>query len=101
MAACAAGLALPIAQGQDREPREPGLDEAEARAREAGLGPFQVTRTKNYVAIGDAPAKYRQEALNICELVARDCLAYFKAKGFAEVAQPAGRQVVVILAGEE
>lgn len=100
LATVAAGMAWPV-RPQDPDAPEPGLAEVEARAREAGLGPFQVTRTKNYVAIGDATAKYRQEALNLCELVARDCLAYFKTRGFTEVAAPTGRLLVVILASEE
>lgn len=99
--ATVAGLGLgALARGSE----EPAGDEAaiaqvEDRAKAVGLNGFRVTRTAHYLGIGDAPDRYRQDALDVCEAVARDCLEHFKAKGFA-VAEPAGRGVVVILAGD-
>jgi hypothetical protein len=84
------------------------VDEAESRevaavkaqGRAAGLGPFEITRTEYYLGVGDAPERYRAEALVLCEAVARDCTDHFRNAGF-DVAMPAQRLVVVLLADAE
>jgi hypothetical protein len=85
------------------DPEDPGLDPpgepkaVEDLAATLGLGPFRAGRTTHYLGIGDAPDAFRAQAMEICEAVARDYLAYFRAKGFA-VLRPERRLTVVILA---
>jgi hypothetical protein len=96
LAASAPLLSRRVCAGTDEE----GLEEIKARAKAVGMGPFRVTRSDHYVAIGDAPDRYRKDALDVCEAVARDCLDHFKARGFS-VAWPEKKLVVVVLAGDE
>ncbi len=79
---------------------EAALGEVRDRAKANGLGPFRVTKTPHFMGIGDAPDKYRQDALDICEAVARDGIEHFKSRGFP-VAWPERKLVVVILASDD
>src|SRR5262245_12568495 len=66
----------------DDDPEEADFEAIRAHAKAIGLDPFDVSKTENYAAIGDAPETFRKEALDVCEAVARDCLKYFRDKGF-------------------
>ncbi|HWE39521.1 MAG TPA: DUF1570 domain-containing protein [Isosphaeraceae bacterium] len=83
--------------------RRAGADdkrEVEARAKEAGLGPFRSSETELYRGLGNADDAFREQALKLCEGLARDFLGHFKAKGFA-VEKPKKRMTVVALANEK
>ncbi len=56
-----------------------------------------VGRTEHYLGIGNAPARFRDTALEICEDLARDYLQHFENKKL-DVHRPAGRLIVVVLA---
>ncbi|HEV3120952.1 MAG TPA: hypothetical protein VGY53_03580, partial [Isosphaeraceae bacterium] len=61
-----------MAAGFDDPPPAAADDEGllkliEAKANEAGLGPLRSSRTASYVGIGDAPAAFRESALQSCE----------------------------------
>lgn len=91
----AAGLAA-ASMGAD-EPKS-DLDAVRDRAQAAGLGPLRSPApTMRYQAIGDAPIAFQRSALGLCEALAKDYLAHFKAKGFA-VEPPKSRLTVVSLA---
>ena len=76
---------------EDRERRS-----IEAQAEKAGLGPFRVSRTANYLGIGDAVDVFRARTLGDCEAVRSDYMDYYRARGF-DVAEPARRLTVVTL----
>jgi hypothetical protein len=84
---------------------EPGHDEdeevrgVEALAKRAGLRPFRASRSRHYLALGDAPEGFRELTLQDCELIAADYLDYYKARGF-DVALPDRRLIVVALADD-
>src|SRR5262245_27291048 len=69
------------AQARAPAPDPPGPGEAEvveqvrAQARKAALGPIAVEKTEHFLAIGDAPARFQAEAIQICEALARAFLA--------------------------
>lgn len=68
------------------------------RAARAGIGPLQTSQTEHYLAIGDAPEDFREDALALCEQVLESFQKYFKNKGFDP--KPAnGRMTVVTLSG--
>lgn len=95
------GLGLGVETSGD-EPRaldddERDRGEVEGRAKKVGLDAFRVTRTTHYLGLGNAPAKFRERALQICEGLARDYLEHFRKNGFA-VERPARRLTVVMLA---
>jgi Protein of unknown function (DUF1570) len=80
-------------------PGEPeAIEQVQARARKAGLGPFEVSRSPHFLCIGDAPKSFREDALDICEALAKDFLKYFQGRGF-KVAYPDRRMTVVALNG--
>jgi hypothetical protein len=68
------------------------------RAAKAGLTGLGTSRTDHYLAIGDAPARFREEALELCEKLLGSYQKYFQNKQF-EIKQPARRMTVVVLAG--
>jgi hypothetical protein len=74
--------------------------EIRARAREKGIGELGTSRTKHYLLLGNAPQKFRERALEICEGLARDYLTYFKERKFP-VAPPKDRLTVLAFAGKE
>ena len=76
------------------------LDEVQRKAKKAGLGPLRIKTGETYTAIGDAPERFLDDARNLCESLARDYLAHFRARGFA-VHPPEHRLVLVVLSGPE
>ena len=90
----AAGLAAAL--GADDPATD--LDAARERGKAAGLGPMKSPPpTPRYQAIGDAPLPFQRTALDLCEALARDYLAHFKAKNLP-ADPPQGRLTLVILA---
>jgi Protein of unknown function (DUF1570) len=71
-----------------------------AVAKKAGLGAFDECKNDEYLALGDAPKKFQQRALEILVNLSNDYLKHFTAKGFA-VKKPNGRMTVVMLANRE
>lgn len=69
----------------------------EARGREVGLGAFQASWTDHFLGVGNTPAGYRAEALNLCEMIAHDFVSHFRERGFKNVNLPARRMTVVVL----
>jgi hypothetical protein len=72
------------------------IAEVQAAAKKAGLGPFDRGRTEHFLGLGDAPARFRESALNICEELAKEFLRYFRSRGF-KLALPDGRLTVITL----
>jgi hypothetical protein len=67
-----------------------------AKATKAGLKGFDTRRTEHFLGVGDGPAGYSAQALDLSERIARDFLAHFRKQGF-KVDFPAQRLVVVTL----
>jgi hypothetical protein len=72
------------------------IDRVGARASKAGLGPIGQKPSPHFLAIGDAPPSFLAEALELCEALGKDYLAYFRGHGF-HVAYPDRRMTVVAL----
>ncbi len=70
----------------------------EALARKAGLPPFRSSRTEHYFGIGDAPDRYREQAMRIGKALATAFEKHFRGKGF-DVTLPKHRLTVVTLGG--
>ena len=68
----------------------------ESQAEKAGLGPFRVSMTANYLGIGDAVDVFRSRTLSDCEAVRSDYMDYYRARGF-DIAAPGRRLTVVTL----
>lgn len=68
------------------------------RAGKAGLGAIGTSQTEHYLAIGDAPESFREQAIGLCEKILASYQKYFGSKDF-EVKVPARRMTVVPLAG--
>lgn len=90
----AAGAGQPEGQGESEE----------ASIRQSltasGLGLVQARSGPLYLVVGDAPGAFLDQALALCEALARDFLAHFQARKFA-VRRPERRLSVVALAGPE
>jgi hypothetical protein len=76
----------------------PRLEAIRAKGRKAAMEGFDESETTHYLGIGDAPKKFREEALAISESVAADYFKLFKDKGF-ELAWPVEKLTVVVLMG--
>ncbi|MGP0068179.1 MAG: DUF1570 domain-containing protein [Isosphaeraceae bacterium] len=72
------------------------IEPVQARARKAALGEFGISRSAHFLCAGDASKAYREEALGICESLAKDFRAYFRGRGF-KVDYPDHRMSVVAL----
>lgn len=97
LAAWWAGAALGDVRGLDADD-ERELEQIRDLARKLGVGPLHaVEPTEHYLGVGDASEPFITEALNLCEGLASDYLAYFQKKGFA-VKPPRERLSVVALA---
>ncbi len=97
-----AGSALALA-GASLAPGAEGdaaIDAVKAKARKAGMNPFEAFDSKNFRAIGDATPRYCREALEVCEAVAADYRKLFKDKGF-NLDWPDRPMVVVVLASPQ
>lgn len=66
------------------------------KAKDAGIAPFGVSRTAHFLGLGDAPDGFRDEALDVCEKLARVFLKQLRDRGF-EIDYPAERMIVVVL----
>src|SRR5205823_855988 len=62
-----------------------------------GLKNIRSSQTTHYSAMGDAPDSFREEALDVCEKLARTFQKYFHDKGF-ETVLPKRRMTIVTLA---
>ena len=76
----------------------PQLEAIRSRGRKAGMEGFDESESANYRAIGDAPKRFREEALGVCEAVAADYRKHFTDKGF-ELDWPKEKLTVVALMG--
>jgi hypothetical protein len=77
---------------------DPRLATIRARGRKAAMEGFDESEKGHYLGIGDAPKKFREEALAICEIVAAEFFKHFSGKGF-ELTWPKEKLIVVILMG--
>ena len=68
------------------------------RAAKVGLRAIGTSQTEHYLAIGDGPESFREEAIGLCEKLLASYQKYFKGKNI-EVEIPARRMTVVVLAG--
>ena len=104
LAACARcsisrGDEEPGKKADAKEDEENALKEVQAAAAKAGLSPFNISKSPNYLAIGDASESFRAVTLRDCEGVAADYFDYYKAQGF-DVHRPGRRLLVVTLADD-
>ncbi len=79
-------------------PDHPELDGIRAKGKQAGMEGFDESESDHYLAIGDAPKRFRDEALSVCDSVFKDYRKYFSDKGF-ELSAPKAKLVVVTLQG--
>lgn len=86
------------ARGDDRPTKgdRAQIDAIGAGARKAGLGPFRTSFSTHFLAVGDAPDRFRESALGVCEAFAKVFVPYFHERGF-ETALPKERLAVVAL----
>ena len=76
--------------------RERRTQAIEALAKRSGSAPFRVSRTTNYLGIGDSVDVFRSRTLNDCEAVRADYMDYYRARGF-DITEPAQPLTVVTL----
>ncbi|MGC8640526.1 MAG: DUF1570 domain-containing protein [Isosphaeraceae bacterium] len=101
-----AGLACPRSRAaQEENAKGAAHDDAEiARVREqakaAGLGRFEFTKSKHFLALGDAALSFQREALAVCEALGDAFLACFRKAGF-HVSYPPERLTVIVLKDED
>jgi hypothetical protein len=86
------------ALGRTARADDPRVAVIRARGRKAEMEGFDESETAHYLAIGDAPKRFREEALAVCESVAAEFFKHFAAKGF-ELAWPKDKLAVVVLMG--
>jgi hypothetical protein len=96
-----AGLTSSLrAQSPKKESPSPDDERASVfvrnKATKAGLRDFDTSRTEHFQGVGDAPARYRDDALDLCESIGKDYLAHFRKLGF-KPDYPASRMTVVPL----
>ncbi len=72
------------------------LAKIKKRASEAKLKDFGTNESDHYLGAGDAPEKFRKEALYLCEELAVSFKTHFQLKGF-EVPLPSKKMTVVTL----
>ncbi len=94
----ALGACLIATTGRAEGPTRDDAAEVEALAKKAGLGEFGRTETSHFLGLGDAPSAFRAEALSACEAMSTEFLIHFRDRGFADLAMPKRKLVVVILA---
>lgn len=66
-------------------------------AKATGLGEFRVSRSEQYLVIGNAQDGFRDEALRLLSGLAKDYHAHFTSRGF-DVHKPTGRMTLIVLA---
>ncbi len=74
------------------------LDAIKAKGRQAGMEGFDESESPHYLAVGDAPRKFREEALAVCEGVAADYFKSFADKKF-DLGWPDEKLILVTLMG--
>jgi hypothetical protein len=72
----------------------------EAIAKKAGLERFTSSHTTHFLGIGDADARFRTNALSICESLAPAFIQHFNGKGF-KLELPKKRLTVITLKSAE
>jgi len=87
-------------QGALSQSEEAEIAKVDAIARKAGIGPFTHSHTEHFIGLGDAPAAFRQAALERAEAFTKAFLPYFRAHGF-KVELPPGRMTVITLKNGE
>ncbi len=97
-----AGLAGPrFLSAQEDSGQGPVSDDAEIalvenKAKEAGLGGVESTKTEHFLGVGNASRSFQREGLRRCEALGGAFLAHFRGRGF-QLAYPAGRLTVIVL----
>jgi hypothetical protein len=76
------------------------IEQVQAIGKKAGLERFSHKSTAHFLGIGDANARFRTDALNICESLAPVFLQHFNAKEF-KLAMPKNRLTVITLKSAE
>ncbi len=89
-----------VALGSFRARVADPVEGIKAKGRAAKLQPFESSEAEHFVGVGDAPVKYRLEALGLCESFASDYFVHFRGKGFT-IEWPPEKLPVVILAGPQ
>lgn len=93
------GLAAVGAEGVPKTPVSGEEEAIRLRARRAGLKDVRASATAHYLGIGDAPDRFRKDALRVCEGLATSYQNHFQAKGFG-ANLPASKMAVVVLASK-
>jgi Protein of unknown function (DUF1570) len=97
--ACASPIGSSVAwaaQGEAPRSEAQEIADVDALAKQKGLGKFARSRTEHFIAMGDAPQKFCDAALGICESLTVAFMGYFKEKGF-KLALPKDRMTVITL----
>ncbi len=84
------------AQGEAPRSEAQEIAEVDALAEKKGLGKFARSRKEHFLGMGDAPQKFCDAALGVCESLTVKFLEYFKEKGF-KLALPKDRMTVITL----
>lgn len=96
LSALVAGVGRTALAQPNSEPTTDAAAAVVARARKCGLRNFRSSGTEHYVGVGDAPDDRREDALRICEKLAKVYGQVFHDKGFP-FAFPERPMVVVML----
>jgi len=75
------------------------LERAVARVSAATSRPLHTLSSEQYQAVGDAAEPFLKNALSDCDLIARDYIDYYQAKGFG-VRRPDRRLTLVVFLDE-
>ena len=89
-------LARARQDGDDPTEEAKEIARVKAVARQANLGAFGENRVPHFLGLGDAEAKYCEQAILICEPLSDAFLAEFRKLGF-KVALPRERMTVITL----
>jgi hypothetical protein len=90
------GLLAATARAQENSTEASEIAAIESLAAKDGLGKFAVARTEHFLGLGNAPDRFRSTALDICEGLGKEFLAYFQSRGF-KLAYPQKRMTVITL----
>jgi hypothetical protein len=70
--------------------------QVQAKARKAGLPALTLKRTEHFLGLGDAPVRFLDQRLDVCESMAKTFPAYFAQHGF-QISIPDRRMTVIAL----
>lgn len=90
------GLGSLAGRGSAADADDARVAKLEEQAKKAGIGPFAASRTDHFLGVGDAPERFRKEALGVCEALGKVFVKHLKDRGF-RVDFPADRMSVVVL----